>query len=263
VGTDLGYLVISGLSYGVVSSIATGSGTRTLAITPDGGLLVVLTTEGVINIYDINEKNLSYNKVVASVRTGSGTSTFAISPDGGFLYMIQEVGDVIMVGMLSLYNPHGGLGDGAEIPETYVQVTMVDTVVAGEDPACVAFDPSGTGIFVVTNPGDHTISVLGDVAAGSEPAETAPAVFRSFPNPFRGSAEIRFAVTEAMQVDLAIYDVRGRLVRTIISERMAPGIHTLAWDGRDNDGNRTAAGLYFCRLSAGEVVRTNKMVMLR
>jgi YVTN family beta-propeller protein len=262
VGTDLGYLVISALSYGVVSSVATGSGSRTVAITPDGGLLVILTTEGVINIYDIQEGSATYNQVVASVQTGSGSSTFAISPDGGFLYMIQEVGDVIFVGLISLTDPRGVLADGSEAPQTEVQVTIVDTVVAGEDPSTVAFDPSGSGTFIVTNAGDYTVTVLGDPSSAVEPIEEVRQI-RSYPNPFNQSTTIKFAVHEPVHVRIAVYDVRGRLVTTILDKKMAPGIHTAAWNGTDRRGRRVASGLYFCRLEAGEVVSTRKMMMLQ
>ncbi|MFZ1948132.1 MAG: beta-propeller fold lactonase family protein, partial [bacterium] len=262
VGTDLGYLVISGLSYGVVTSIATGSGTRTVAITPDGGLLVVLTTEGDINIYDISQGSVTYNQVVASVKTGSGTSTVAISPDGGFLYMIQEVGDVIIVGQMSLVNPHGALADGTEPPQMELVVTMVDTVLAGEDPACIAFDPSGSGKYIVTNAGDNTVTVLDDPVAGTPPVEP-PQALRSFPNPFRGAAMIRFGVPEAGRVDVSVYDVRGRLVKTIVSQNLPPGSYTVSWDGKDARGNPAASGVYFCRLSAGALQRTSKMVILK
>jgi YVTN family beta-propeller protein len=262
VGTDLGYLVISGLSYGVVTSIATGSGTRTVAITPDGGLLVVLTTEGDINIYDINQHSVTYNQVVTSIKTGSGTSTIAISPDGGFLYMIQQVGDVIIVGQMSLVNPGGVLIDGTEPPQMELVVTLVDSVVAGEDPACIAFDPSGSGKYIVTNAGDNTVTVLDDPVAGTPPTEL-PQALRSFPNPFSGVAMIRFGVPEAAQVDVSLYDVRGRLVKTIVSQRMPPGSYTVSWDGKDARGNQAASGVYFCRLSAGAMQRTSKMVILR
>ena len=263
VGTDTGYTVISATSYGVVSSIATGGASQTVAITPDGGLLVLLTTEGVVNIYDIQENSLTKDQVVGSVRTASGTSTIAISPDGGFLYMIQEAGDAVMVGMISINISHGVIGEGAELPPPLVEVTMVDTLIAGEDPAAIAFDPSGSGNIVVTNAGDYTVTIFGeDPGSGTGPAEVSRTL-RSFPNPFSQTAKIRFAVSEAIHVHMAVYDVRGRLVSTIINKKMGPGIYTVEWNGTDRHGERVASGLYFCRLVAGEHARTRKMMLLR
>jgi YVTN family beta-propeller protein len=161
VGTDNGYLVISAIDYGVVASVATGSGTSTVAITPDGAFLVLVTTEGAVNIYDIQDGSLTQHQVVASIQTGSGTTTVAITPDGGFLYLIQGTGDLIFVAALSVNPGVGVIEDTAAVPPVKVEATIVDTLTAGEDPAGIAFDPSGSGTFVVTNAGDLSISVFG------------------------------------------------------------------------------------------------------
>jgi len=139
----------------------------------------------------------------------------------------------------------------------------VETLVAGEDPAAVAFDPSGSGKTIVTNAGDYTVTLFGeDPLAGTETAEPFQPV-RSFPNPFSQSATIKFALPKAVHLRLAVYDVRGRLVTTMINENMEPGIHTVKWNGRDHHGRQVASGLYFCRLEAGEFVNTRKTMMLR
>ena len=86
---------------------------------------------------------------------------------------------------------------------------------------------------------------------------------RNYPNPFKGSTTIKFAIPEPMRMQMAVYDVRGRLVTTLVNKKMGPGIHTATWDGTDRHGARVASGLYFCRLAAGEHIRTRKMMMLR
>ena len=90
-----------------------------------------------------------------------------------------------------------------------------------------------------------------------------PATLRSFPNPFSHMTRIRFAIPEQMHVRMAVYDVRGRLVATIVNGQVGPGVHTALWDGNDHHGKRVASGLYFCRLVAGDQIRTRKMMMLR
>jgi flagellar hook assembly protein FlgD len=87
--------------------------------------------------------------------------------------------------------------------------------------------------------------------------------FRSYPNPFGGQATIKFSIPKAEHVRVAVYDVRGRLVRTIIDKSMTPGLHSTMWNGEDNYGRQVASGLYFCRFKAGDFVATRKMVMLR
>jgi hypothetical protein len=83
------------------------------------------------------------------------------------------------------------------------------------------------------------------------------------PNPFNPVTSIRFDLAEQSHVSLRIYDVAGRLVRTLIDRVMPRARHQLIWNGDDNYGNRVASGVYFLRLSAGDVVQTQKMVIIK
>jgi len=67
---------------------------------------------------------------------------------------------------------------------------------------------------------------------------------------------------EAAQVDLSIYSVEGRLIRTLASGVRVAGEHQERWDGRDDRGQRVASGVYFYRLSAGTFVAQKKLVVL-
>jgi hypothetical protein len=67
-------------------------------------------------------------------------------------------------------------------------------------------------------------------------------------------------------VDLRIFDVRGRLVRTVVgpdSGVLDPGIHTFMWDGKDGGGRRVASGVYFFKLDAGGQTAARKVVLLK
>jgi DNA-binding beta-propeller fold protein YncE len=262
VGTDSGYMVIATLDYGVVASISTGTGSRTISITPDGGLLVILTTEGVVNLIDIRVGSPFENQVVASIRTGSGTSSVAITPDGGMLYLIQEVGDVIYAGVINIYNTHGVVTERYELPATRVEVTLVDTLRAGEDPAEIAFDPAGTGRFVVTNAGDNTMTYFVP-CAGVLNQPDVQSVFQNSPNPFHQTTTIRFSVSEPARVRVAVYDVRGRLLRMLVDKDLLPDVYSVGWNGTDRTNRRVASGIYFCRIDAGNFTRTTKLLMLK
>lgn len=100
-----------------------------------------------------------------------------------------------------------------------------------------------------------------DVAIGGEVAELALA--QNFPNPFRADTRIRFALPQAERVDLRVFDVGGRAVRTLVRDELGAGVHNVAWDGRDDDGNRVASGVYFYRMTAGAEERERKMVHLK
>jgi YVTN family beta-propeller protein len=262
IGIESGYLVLSATSYGVVTGVNSGSGSRTVAITPDGAFLVILTTDGVVNIYDVRNGSPWENQVVTSIRTDSGATTVAISPDGGFLYLIEEVGDRILVGVLSISPRFGVMEEGEELPPYGVGFTIVDSLAVGEDPADIAFDPTGSGKVIVTTAGDRKLTVLGEPIIGTDGPEP-PQALLGFPNPFSRTTTIRFAIHKREHVRLAVYDVTGRLVRVLVDADLAPSTYSVAWDGTDGDRRRVASGVYFCKINAEGLARSKKMLLMR
>jgi hypothetical protein len=86
---------------------------------------------------------------------------------------------------------------------------------------------------------------------------------QNFPNPFNPTTEIHFSLDRNGEVQLSIYDISGRLVRTIAQRKMTPGAYVEYWDGRDRFGKDVSSGVYFYRLKAGGKVLTRKMVVVR
>jgi hypothetical protein len=82
------------------------------------------------------------------------------------------------------------------------------------------------------------------------------------PNPFSKKTILFFSVPTKQAVRVAVYDVTGRLVRTIVDEELPGGDHSATWDGRDGGGLRVSGGTYFVKLMAGDVTRTRKVVFL-
>ena len=83
------------------------------------------------------------------------------------------------------------------------------------------------------------------------------------PNPFNPTTAISYTLASRENVSLAIYDVGGKLVRTLESGSRDLGTHSVSWDGRDNAGSTVGSGVYFYRLDAGKFSATKKMVMLK
>ena len=94
-------------------------------------------------------------------------------------------------------------------------------------------------------------------------APKAFALHQNVPNPFNPATTIRFDLPRAAYVRLNIYDVSGRLIRTLMDAKMEPGIKEIAWDGKDSKGQETTSGVYFYRLTAGSFTATKKMVLLK
>ncbi len=99
------------------------------------------------------------------------------------------------------------------------------------------------------------------IAADTPPAATG--LTGIFPNPFNPVTTIRFGLAEPGQVDLRIYDLSGRRVRTLVDGRLEAGAHELEWQGRDDAGHALASGVYFLRFKAGETNDTDKLILLK
>lgn len=88
-------------------------------------------------------------------------------------------------------------------------------------------------------------------------------VGRCSPNPFMGGTSLALSLPRDTDVNVAIYDVAGRRVRTLMSGTLTRGIHEIAWDGLDRSGAKVSNGVYFYRVKAGEVEQLRTAVLLR
>jgi hypothetical protein len=83
-------------------------------------------------------------------------------------------------------------------------------------------------------------------------------LFQNYPNPFNAQTTIRFVLPKSQDVDLAIYDLLGRQVKTLIDEYRQAGIHTVTIDA-----SGLSSGVYFYHLQAGDLGETKRMILLK
>ena len=102
-----------------------------------------------------------------------------------------------------------------------------------------------------------------DITGGGDAPPAATALGRAWPNPFNPVTTIPFSIRAKGLVQLRIYDVAGRLVRTLVNEVREAGSYEARWDGRNDGGRQAASGVYFCRFEAPGYEKTIKTVMLR
>jgi hypothetical protein len=100
------------------------------------------------------------------------------------------------------------------------------------------------------------------------PATNAPegrrfALAQNTPNPFNPQTEIRFELPQRTHASLRVFDLRGRLVKTLLDGPREAGPQTIVWDGRDARGARVASGVYLYQLRAGEKVEQRKMTLVK
>jgi len=155
----------------------------------------------------------------------------------------------------------------------------------GDSGAALALDPAGNPVLTgstlsfdfPTTPGafdtsyngggyDLFVSVLQVDDATAIPDPEVPSVHfleQNHPNPFNPSTSIRFGVAEAGPVTLRIFDLGGRLIRTLIDKPLTPGKYSVAWDGRGGNGRKLPSGTYLIDLTANGTRESKKAVLIQ
>jgi hypothetical protein len=103
--------------------------------------------------------------------------------------------------------------------------------------------------------------VGGELAAG--PIDARVHLSQPYPVPFAGRTHIAFTIAEPSQVLLEVFDVKGRLIKTIGDGRYGSGTHRFAWDGTSDSGDAVAPGVYFLRCLTPEAQRVERIVLVR
>jgi hypothetical protein len=183
--------------------------------------------------------------------------------------------------------PPAGMGQGfAEDyrPSTQVQDTHRVRLQPGEGgfPMTITWDPASVllmcdsawiqdefgGILlkrrlhvdpnaVVTNSALNTLILIRFGARGGSSVDPIDNVvpgefglFQNYPNPFNPSTTVRFAVARLAKTDVAVYDVLGKRVATVVAEQLAPGNYEVVWNGTNDLGTQVASGVYMLRMTA-------------
>jgi len=86
---------------------------------------------------------------------------------------------------------------------------------------------------------------------------------QNYPNPFNPTTIISFGLPKSSEVNLEIYNILGRRVMTLVNGTLEAGNHTIKWNGTDSKGSSVATGVYFYRLTAGDFIKSKKMLLLK
>ncbi|MCX5752052.1 MAG: T9SS type A sorting domain-containing protein, partial [Candidatus Krumholzibacteria bacterium] len=84
-----------------------------------------------------------------------------------------------------------------------------------------------------------------------------------YPNPFNPTTTIDYAISRDSHVNLSVYSIDGRLIRTLVNEYQKGNRHNVQWDGKDDRGTAVASGIYFCRIKTERLNETMKLVLVR
>jgi len=96
--------------------------------------------------------------------------------------------------------------------------------------------------------------------------ENTPPIFKLFanyPNPFNPSTTLRFSIPSDGKVQISIYNIKGQKVRDLLKQDMQAGMHTITWEGKDNNNRPVGSGIYFYRLEHGGKTTVRKMALVK
>jgi hypothetical protein len=148
----------------------------------------------------------------------------------------------------------------ATVPNVTLGERQVAVITEGDSAFCVWSGNSGVGSANIYG----TWWSQGNAFAVTEHLNTSyDYVLRATPNPMLDECTISFVPSTEGFVDVSIFDVSGRCVKTLLSKRVLPAYFTLTWNGTDQKGNPAPEGVYFVRLSEVSGVRSEKIVLVR
>ncbi|MDZ7369596.1 MAG: T9SS type A sorting domain-containing protein [candidate division KSB1 bacterium] len=103
-------------------------------------------------------------------------------------------------------------------------------------------------------------------STGLRDERTLPQAFglkQNYPNPFNPETRIDYELPRAETVELAVYDLSGRLIKRLVDQSMPAGYHTVTWDGSDQEGSAVGSGVYFVQMRAGDFHAVKRVTLLR
>ena len=192
----------------------------------------------------------------------SGNDSTIIDPGGFLLLWADEESEqgVLHVGI------ELGSGDGEQVGLYLADfTTVVDTLTYIEQTADVAFGnyPDGSGYWLYMNPtpGESNTNELSIDHGYSMPEMYS--LYQNFPNPFNPVTTIRYNLSQDAIVDIIIYDMMGRVVKTLNNGKKSGRYTSVQWDATDEAGAPVSTGIYLYTIHSGDFTQTRKMVFLK
>ena len=143
--------------------------------------------------------------------------------------------------------------------------TVVDTLSFGEQTVDVSYGryPDGSDTWQQMNPTPGASNTQELFTMDSNTMPNSFKLYPAYPNPFNPETTISYDLPEQSFVEITIYDMLGKKVRTIVNEKQNPGHKSILWNAKDDYGTVVSAGLYIYQVQADNFIQTNKMILLK
>ncbi len=269
-------LVSAGSNTGALGSATFRADLRTYS--EAGGRLMV---EGGEVAYNVNYSDVDFMNEVLYVSAWNGDQSGAVAVEDP-LHAVVTVPNAVTG---TIANNYSGYGDADRATPADLGHMVCDwttyagtaSVIVHDDDADPAFGQFVFFLFNYSSMGSGAAELLENavhyLVGAPAPLDTTPvddqriptalALHGNHPNPFNPKTVIRFALPATADVTLAVYDVRGQRVRTLLRDALEAGQHEAVWLGRDDTGRQVASGAYFYRLTAGGEQLVGKMLLVK
>jgi hypothetical protein len=186
-------------------------------------------------------------------------------------FILRNLGNAALQGMISI--PAGFVlsFNGIDLPQDYnYQIPAGITRVFSIRYTSGASVPTiNSNITITTNDAEMPLLLIpvhlqGGTAnddSGLIPFVTS--LDKNYPNPFNPETTIRFSTKEAGKVKLSVYNLKGQLIRNLVNNTLTSGSHHVVWNGKDENGNNVASGIYLYRMETSNFTSTQKMMLMK
>lgn len=223
------------------------------------------TSQGVAYIYD-NIADLALPVELASfsatlVGNGVRLTWLTQSEKDNLGFILERKEDCMAWEVIASYQTHDELrGQGFSTMPTYYKF-FDDSVQTNRIYHYRLADVNMNGTITYHAPIVITISASVTLAASSSPGEFE--LHPAFPNPFNPTTLLHYNVPYNTHLHMAVFDMTGRHVRTLLSQRQVAGHYSVTWDGTNETGELLGSGVYFIRCQIETLMRTQKVLLLR
>jgi len=192
----------------------------------------------VVDYLPVSHTATRIDTFIIQITNGDGASTNA---DFGLMWnhdFAARVSDT-----MTLKIPAGSDIDGNPINARKINMRLADSVYI---PAAQFWGIKNLTIItrIDTSASPASVKPLPD------PIPSAFALGHNYPNPFNPTTTIRFDIAKSAMTDIAVYNILGQKVTTLVSQELRPGVYSTVWNGTSAQGSLVGSGVYFVRMSA-------------
>ncbi len=240
---------------------------------------MICDADGNLIVVGVQDISWNYNFMVLKFDGETGNAIWNSNYDGppGWYDVAKDVttgpgGSVIVTGL----SDGSGTGwdwatvafDGADGAQLW-EKRFDGPTSQSDEPSCVIANDAGevfvTGYGYGQDSNKDMFTIFYKVSNLSAVNETpmVASMSRPWPNPFNPRVNFSFDLPAGAHARLAVYDLRGRQITTLVDGVLAEGNHTTSWDGRDHSGRSVPAGVYLAIMTSGDTRSTQKIVLAK